>query len=73
MQFLEVKLRKSVFPGSLVVKTSPSNTRGEGLIPGQGAKTTHALWPKNTIQQKQYCSKFNTDLKDVPHKKGKKS
>ena len=26
------------FPGSLVVKTSPSNARRVGLIPGQGAK-----------------------------------
>ena len=29
------------------VKTSPSNTGGEGLIPGQGAKIPHASWPKN--------------------------
>ena len=31
------------FPGSLVVKTSPSNARGMGLVPGQGAKIPHAL------------------------------
>ena len=74
MQFLEVKLRERVFPGSSEVKTSPSNTRGEGSIPGQGAKTTHALWPKkkNTIKQKQYCSKFNKNLKIVAHQKRKK-
>ena len=34
------------FPGSPVVKTSPSNTGSTGLIPGQGAKISHALWPK---------------------------
>ena len=30
-----------------MVKTSPSNVGGVGLIPGQGAKISHALWPKN--------------------------
>ena len=34
------------FPGSPVVKTSPSNAGGAGLIPGQGAKIPNALWPK---------------------------
>ena len=29
------------FPGSPVVKTSPSNAEGESLIPGEGAGTTH--------------------------------
>ena len=33
------------FPGGQVVKTSPSNAGGVGLIPGQGAKILHALWP----------------------------
>ena len=46
MQFLEVKLRERVFPDSPGVKISTSNTRGEGSIPGQGAKTTHASWQK---------------------------
>ena len=42
------------FPGSPVVKTSPSNAGGAGLIPGQGAKIPHVLWPKNqNIKQKQ--------------------
>ena len=39
----------STWGTSLVVqwlKTSPSNTGGAGLIPGQGAKIPHASWPK---------------------------
>ena len=48
------------FPGDTVVKTSPSNAGGVGLIPGQGPKIPHAPWPKNqNIKQKQYCHKFN--------------
>ena len=45
-------------------KTLPSNAGGAGLIPGQGAKIPHALWPKiqNTEKQKQYCNKFNKDF-----------
>ena len=47
-----------------VVKTSPSNAEGAGLIPGQGAKIPHASLPKNqNIKQKQYCNKLNKDLK----------
>ena len=34
------------FPGSPVVKTSPSNPGGESLIPGQGAMIPHASQPK---------------------------
>ena len=53
------------FPGGLVVKTLPSSVGGAGLIPGQGAKTPHASWPKKktkqTTKQKQYCNKFNKD------------
>jgi len=30
------------FPGSPVVKTSPSNAGGAGSIPGEGAKIPHA-------------------------------
>ena len=51
----------------------PSNVRGAGLIPGQGAKSLHASWPKNqNIKEKQYCYKFNDDFKNCPHKKKKK-
>ena len=35
------------FPGSPVVKASPSNEGGVDLIPGQGAKIPHILWPKH--------------------------
>ena len=51
------------FPGGPVVKTSPSNAGGAGLIPGQEAKIPHASEPKNQkIKQKQYCNKFNKDF-----------
>ena len=36
------------FLGDPVVKTSPSNTGDEGLIPGQRAKIPHALQGQNT-------------------------
>ena len=35
------------FPGSPVVKTSPSNAGDESSIPGQGAKIPHASQPKH--------------------------
>ena len=34
------------FPGGPVIKTSPSNARGMGSIPGQGAKISHSSQPK---------------------------
>ena len=41
------------FPGGPVVKTLSSNAGGIGSIPGQGAKVTHASWPKDQdIKQK---------------------
>ena len=58
------------FSGSTVVKTSPSNAKGAGLIPGRGAKIPHDLWPENqSITQKQYCNKFNKDFLNGPHQK----
>ena len=58
------------FPGSPVVKTLPSNARGVGSIPGQGAKIPHASQPKNqNIKQKCYCKTFNKDFKNDPHQK----
>ena len=54
------------FSGGLVVKILPSNTEGMGLIPGQGAKTPHALWPKNKSRK---SNKFNKDFKNGPHPK----
>ena len=35
------------FPGSGVVKTSPSSAGGMSLIPGQEAKILPAAWPRN--------------------------
>ena len=59
------------FPGGPVVKTLPSSARGVGLIPGWGAKIPHVSSPKDqNIRQKQYCNKFNKDLKkNGPHQK----
>ena len=41
------------------------------MIPGQGARTPHALWPKKkqSVKQKQYCNKFNKDFRNGPHQK----
>ena len=61
------------FPGSPVVKTSPSNAGGAGSIPGRGAEIPHASCPKNqNIKWKQYCSKFSKNFKDDPHQKNLK-
>ena len=44
--------------------TLPSNAGGAGSIPGRGAKIPHGSRPKNQDKkQKQYCKKFNKDLK----------
>ena len=54
-------------PCNTLVKTSPSNASS---IPGWGAETPYASWQKHQkIKQKQYCNKFNKDLKNGPHKK----
>jgi len=46
------------FPGCPVIKTSPSNAKGMGSIPGRGSRIPHASQPKNqNIKQKQYCKK----------------
>ena len=50
------------FPGGPVVKTLSSEALGAGLIPGWEAKVLHASWPKKQ-KHKQYCNKFNKDLK----------
>ena len=64
------KMLSRVFPGCPVVKISPSNARGSGSIPGQGAKIPYASWPKNqNIKQKQYYNKCHKDLKIVHIKK----
>ena len=57
-----------------MVKISPFNAGGVGSISGQGAKTPHASWLKTqNTKQKQYCKKFNKDLKKVVHMKKKKT
>ena len=50
------------FPGSPVVKSVPSRAGGVCPIPGLEVKISHASGPKNQ-NIKQYCNKFNTDLK----------
>ena len=58
------------FPGSQVIKNSPSNAGDAGSVPGQGAKIPHALWQKkNKTQDKQYCKKIQYPLKMVHLKK----
>ena len=60
------------FPGGPVVKTSPSNARDAGLIPGRRAKIPRALRPKKqNIKQKQCYKKFNKDLKKKNNHKEK--
>ena len=67
--FSHLKQISQDYPGSPVVKTSPSKARGLGLTPSQG----NASWPKNqNIKQKQYCNKFNEDFKKWPTSKYKK-
>ena len=64
-KYLSLKMNKVWdFPGSPVVKTLPSNEGGCGFNPWSGAKIPHVLQPKSqNIKQKQYCNKFNKDLK----------
>ena len=53
------------FPGGPVVETLPANAGGVGLIPGRRAKIPHTWSPKQgNTKQKQYCNKFNKDLKE---------
>ena len=67
-------LRKRDFPGGPVVKTLPSNAGGAGLIPGQRAKISHALGPKNqNINRSNVVKNSTKTLKMVHIKKKKKS
>ena len=51
-----------------MVKTSPSNARGVGSIPGQGARIPHVSWPKKIkIKENQYRNKFSKDFKNGPY------
>ena len=50
------------------------NEGSQGSVPGEEAKTPHAFWPKRqNIKQKQYCNKFNKDIKNGPHQKNLKT
>ena len=44
-------------PDGPVVKTSPFNAEGEGLIPGQGIKVPHVTWCGQKIKTKFCCVK----------------
>lgn len=48
---------------------SPSNAGGAAWIPGWGARIPCTSGPKHqNIKQKQYCNKFNKDLKEEKKK-----
>ena len=75
-QLITASLRKCSlgFPGGAVVENLSANAGDTGSSPGLGAKIPHASWTKKqNIKQKQYCNKFNKDLKMVYIKKEKKS
>ena len=55
------------FLGGPVVKTSPSNAGGAGLIPGRGAKIPHASRPKN--QNRSNMVSNSIDFKNGLHQK----
>ena len=48
-----IKHKPGDFSGGPVAKTSPSNARGVGSIPGQRAKIPHASQPKKTNHKTQ--------------------
>ena len=45
----EHKKERGDFPGTPVVKTSPSSEDGAGSASGQRTKVSFALWPKKSI------------------------
>ena len=65
MQILWKESKDQNFPGSLAVKTSLSNARGAGFIPGLGAKFPHASRPnkcKNEKNKQLNCNKVNKTI-----------
>ena len=51
------------FPGGPMVKSSPSNAAGLGLIPDQGAEMPQTSWPKTqNIKKKKKGSNIVTSL-----------
>ena len=62
------------FPGSPVVKTSPSNAGGVSSIPGQETKIPHASQPKNkNIKNRINIVTSSTKTLEMVHSKKKKS
>ena len=58
------------FPGGPATEPSASYARGEGSIPGWGARIPHASRSKKKMKHKQhnqYCSKFKKTLQNGPH------
>ena len=55
------------FPGSLLIKTLPSNAGGMGLISGWGAKTPHASAKKPTHKPEATLWQIQKDFKNGPH------
>ena len=55
------------FPGGLVVKTLPPSVGGAGLIPGQGAKTPHASWPKKPNKPQNRSNIVTNSIKTKKH------
>ena len=49
-----MSIKTGDFPGGSVVKTSPSNVLGAGLIPGGGAKIPHASRAPPTTKQSKH-------------------
>ena len=61
---LPLNSSSGAFLGGPAVKTLPSNAASSS---GQGAKITHASWPKNqNVKLKQQCNKFHNDFKNDP-------
>ena len=69
---LNHRLRDFLFLGVLWLRFT-FQWKGVGSIPGWRATVPHAWQPKNqSKKQKQYCNKFNKDLKKVVYIKKKK-
>lgn len=68
------KTRGGDFPGSPVVKTSPSKAGGVGSTPGRGPKVPHTRTARTTpnTKQKECCNRFNKDFQSSVHIKKKK-
>jgi len=60
-----VKMHFRNFLGDPMVRTSPSSARDADSICGRGAKRPQATQPKKSksMKQKQYCNKFNEDIR----------